>query len=182
MKQALVESVEDAKTFLATELQWDITDDGKEGRSEPQKQACVIKPYTGVASDGVFKCESVKDVMTAFSKLYKKPKYGGGVNEAVLLQEYINGTEYAVDTVSKDGVIKVVALWKYKKYSLNGAPFVYQCSELVASAGEEEAQVCDYCVKVLKAEGVNWGPTHTGKQCHVYFHILLLINIPLTTY
>lgn len=53
-----------------------------------------------------------------------------------------------------DGEIKVVALWRYKKFPANGAPFVYQCSELISSAGPEEAEVCDYCVSILKAQGL----------------------------
>ena len=123
--------------------------------------ACVLKPCIGVASEGVFKCNNLDEVRNAFQNLYMKPKYGGGINEAVVVQECLHGVEYAVDTVSRDGEIKVVALWKYKKYNLNNAPFVYQCSELVSSRGTFEKQVCDYCVDVLTAAGVKWGPTHT---------------------
>jgi biotin carboxylase len=77
------------------------------------------------------------------------------------IQEYITGQEYAVDTVTKDGHTKVVALWKYSKVPVNGAPFVYQCTELVSSSGKLESEVCDYCVDVLDALGLQWGPTHT---------------------
>ena len=69
---------------------------------------------------------------TAYYNLFRKPKYGGGLNEAVLIQECVKGTEYAVDTVTREGITKIVALWKYKKYACNDAPFVYQCSELVS--------------------------------------------------
>lgn len=37
-----------------------------------------------------------------------------------------------------NGEIKVIALWKYKKLSANGAPFVYQCSELIDVNSDEE--------------------------------------------
>jgi hypothetical protein len=57
------------------------------------------------------------------------------------------GQEYAVDAVTKDGHTKIVALWKYSKLSVNGAPFVYQCTELVSSSGELE--VCMYTDKYL---------------------------------
>lgn len=55
----------------------------------------------------------------------------------------------------------MVALWKYRKFPANGAPFVYQCTELVAADTEETIAVCDYCLRVLKALRVKWGPTHT---------------------
>ena len=53
-----------------------------------------------------------------------------------------------------DGQIKVVALWRYKKFAANGAPFVYQCSELVSSQGRQEAEVCQYCLDVLRAQNL----------------------------
>ena len=57
-------------------------------------------------------CTSIDDVKSAFNKLINKPKFGGGLNDAVLIQEYVGGEEYAVDTVAMDGNIKVVALWR----------------------------------------------------------------------
>ena len=84
------------------------------------------------------------------------------MNDAVLIQEFVSGTEYAVDTVTRNGDTKVVALWRYRKIPFNGAPFVDQCTELVPCDGEEERVVCDYCVELLRdALGVRFGPTHT---------------------
>ena len=61
--------------------------------------------------------------------------------------------------------IQVAALWRYRKLPCNGAPFVYQCSELVSSEGEEETNVCNYCVELLNGLGLRWGPTHTEIMC-----------------
>ncbi len=61
-----------------------------------------------------------------------------------------------------DGEVKVVAAWKYHKIAANGAPFVYQCTQMIPVVGDEEAEhVCDYCIDLLQALGVKWGPTHT---------------------
>lgn len=54
----------------------------------------------------------------------------GSVSNAVLVQEWIEGVEYAVDTVSRDGEHKVTAMWRYDKRPVNGGPFVYFCTEL----------------------------------------------------
>ena len=35
-------------------------------------------------------------------------------------------------------------------------------SELVASRGKDETAVCDYCLSLLEALELRWGPTHTG--------------------
>ena len=52
------------------------------------------------------------------------------MSNAVLVQEWIEGVEYAVDTVSRDGEHKVTAMWRYDKRPVNGGPFVYFCTEL----------------------------------------------------
>ena len=151
VQQALVGSLEELEDFLLRQL-WP---------SQGGETYCVVKPYRGVASDGVFLCASLEEAKHAFAKLHQQPRFGGGVNDKVLVQQYVVGTEYAVDTVASDGRIKVAALWRYRKLPANGAPFVYQCSELVAAEGAEAEAVCDYCVELLQALGLRWGPTHT---------------------
>lgn len=42
-------------------------------------------------------------------------------NGAVVVQEYLEGKEYVVDTVSRDGVHKCSAIWVYDKRAVNGA-------------------------------------------------------------
>ena len=107
-----------------TKLHWIIDEEEKDGEKDEPEDAnpnhriqslpCVIKPLIGVASDGVYKCTTWDDCQRAFSKLYHKPKYGGGVNEAVLAQAFVAGREYAVDTVTAaSGETKVVACWRY---------------------------------------------------------------------
>ena len=54
----------------------------------------------------------------------------GGVNEGALVMEYLDGTEYVVDSVSRDGVHRIISIWEYDKRSVNGANFVYFGMEL----------------------------------------------------
>jgi biotin carboxylase len=121
---------------------------------------CVVKPHRGVASDGVHLCFSEAQAQRAFDKLLGISTYGGGRNDKVLVQEFAVGQEYALDTVARDGEIKVVAIWRYHKRAANGAPFCYQAAELLPYTAELEGLV-DYSVKVLTAAGSKWGPTHT---------------------
>lgn len=44
----------------------------------------------------------------------------GEVNEMVLVQEFLQGSEYVVDTVSVNGEHKVVAIYYYDKRVVNG--------------------------------------------------------------
>jgi hypothetical protein len=63
----------------------------------------------------------------------------GCVNEGVLVQEYLQGTEYVVDTVSHGGKHKVIALWEYDRRPTNGAGFVLHGQRLM-TADEPRAQ------------------------------------------
>jgi biotin carboxylase len=131
----------------------------------PKKSFVVVKPARGVASDGVFLCGNKDEAKRAFDELIGKNTYGGGTNDHVLIQEFADGTEYAVDSVSHDGVTKVLAVWKYSKVSVNDAPFVYQCTELLSYSNPEEEEevgtVSEYVVKALQAVNLRYGPSHT---------------------
>eukprot|EP01041_Mallomonas_annulata_P005443 gene5443-10923_t len=160
VKQCLATSESEAISFV-TNLWKEGEPSQEQHHQQEERRKCVVKPYRGVASDGVFLCHSEEEVSTAFKTLFKQPKFGGGINDAVLIQEYADGQEYAVDTVACNGVIKVVALWKYHKLPANGAPFVYQCTELLGVHSAEQLAVCQYCIDILHAQGLTWGPTHT---------------------
>jgi glutathione synthase/RimK-type ligase-like ATP-grasp enzyme len=121
---------------------------------------CIVKPVIGVSTDGVHLCEKVTDVEQAFNRLLGTHRYGGGSNDVVLLQEYLTGEEYAVDTVSRDGEVKITAIWKYHKRPANGAPFVYQGAELIPCE-DDAGEVADYCIRALNCIGHRYGPAHT---------------------
>lgn len=119
IRQCLALDWQEAERFLTTELE--------------QPVPCVLKPRRGVSSVGVYKASSLREARAAFSALLGLPvSYDPSVNiqEGVLVQECIEGPEYAVDTVSRRGEHKVVHLWRYDKRELNGAHFVYQVRPL----------------------------------------------------
>lgn len=131
---------------------------------EERKAYCIVKPIRGVASEHVHLCsdvesveEACKDILSAavFSDPTKK-------HEAVLVQEFAAGTEYALDIVSKDGEHKVAAIWRYDKRPANGAPFCYFATELIDAARSHiGTAVCEYAKSCLTALGHKWGLTHT---------------------
>ncbi|CAM9221152.1 unnamed protein product [Ectocarpus sp. 8 AP-2014] len=146
---------------------------GRGGRGEEQEEdggdgnsrgvLSVVKPARGCASGSVFRCQGEREAMEAFDKILGTPKYGtpGEFNDEVLVQEFLVGTEYVVDTVSRDGEHKAVAIWRYDKRPANGAPFVYFSVKLMPSDGQAEQKVVEYAFKALDALGITFGPTHT---------------------
>ncbi|CAM9402570.1 unnamed protein product [Hapterophycus canaliculatus] len=94
--------------------------------------------------------------------------------------EYLDGTEYVVDSVSRDGVHRICAIWQYDKRSVNGANFVYFGMELMPATEKVEREVAEYARQVLDAMGIENGPGHmevkytssgpclveVGSRCH----------------
>ena len=51
------------------------------------------------------------------------------------MQDYIEGEEFVVDSVSSNAEHKIVALWKYdKRLSQDGESFLYYSTELLREA------------------------------------------------
>ncbi|EEY59748.1 uncharacterized protein PITG_20994 [Phytophthora infestans T30-4] len=134
----------------------------------------IVKPVESAGSDDVMLCHSMEEVRAAFGNIQGKINGLGLENQATLVQEYLEGTEYVVDTVSRNGVTKVVAVWEYDKRAVNDAPFVYYGVLLRAAPdGSVLAKVADYVLKVVKALEIDHGPAHAevkvvrGEPCLV---------------
>jgi hypothetical protein len=90
----------------------------------------------------------------------------GLMNNEVLVQEYLDGQEYVVDMVSRDGVHKVVALWASDRRDTNHSSFLCHGLRLISpdeinSHYQNSFQsLVAYHQKVLTALGILNGPSH----------------------
>jgi len=122
----------------------------------------IIKPLDSAGSDGVMKCETFEAAKTHFLYLLNEHIMvnSEGACEDVLCQEFLRGTEYVVDHVSRNGVHKTVMVWRYDKRPVNGASFVYFGDVPVDVESEEAKMLIPYARGVLDALGVAHGPSH----------------------
>jgi hypothetical protein len=139
------------------------------GETKDELEAVIVKPSRGSASVGVYRAESLKSAEDVFNHLKNQGEHlrvaGGQPSEELLIQEELHGVEYVVDTVTQDGMHKVIATWRYDKRRTNGAPFVYYEVELIdsTSSGVSEGilyTLHDYCRAVLDVMEVRQGPSH----------------------
>ena len=149
--QKIVKNLEEAKEFLDAYKKFPV----------------VVKPLESAGSDDVFKCQNREDVKVALSKIVGTVNGLGARNDAALIQEFLKGDEYVVDSVSKNGIHKVTAIWVYDKRRINDADFVYFGMRLLDSSGltsEEEREIASrlvtYSQKVLEALHFKNGPSH----------------------
>ena len=110
-----------------------------------------------------------------FDSLNRSERWCGAQGRGVLLQEFLEGTEYIVDHVSCDGVHKTTMLWMYDFQEVNGhrvciaqRPVPYDSSAM--------AELVAYTRQCLNALGVRNGAAHTevmwtsGGPCLVEVH------------
>ena len=130
----------------------------------------IIKPRRGVASDRVALCRTMQDIQVATSSILDSTVFGTYDihHDTVLLQEYVDGTEYAVDVVSKNGVHKTAALWVYDKTSTSedgtSNPFAYLSGKLVSADDPDHPRahdIMDYVDACLTALEIQWGMSHS---------------------
>lgn len=114
----------------------------------------IIKPINSGGSDNVFLCHSLAELKHGFDAIVDKVNVLGIVESACLVQEFITGSEYVVDTVSRHGVHRTVAIWEYDKRPCNGREFIYFGMRMVSGALPMAKVLCDYVYKVLDAVGI----------------------------
>ena len=148
--------------------------------SLPEPQICIVKPNESAGSDSIFKCSSLDEVLNAFSSIHLKKNSLGQVNRGALCQEYLSGTEFVIDGVSRDGTYKVTAVWEYDKRTINNSNFVYFGMRLRSAVDEHTLAMIEYASHVVKTLEISHGPSHmeiinttsgpclveVGSRCH----------------
>ena len=110
--------------------------------------------------DGVFICMDDTEAKEAFKNILSSPKsLFGKKNVEVLVQSYLHGTEYIVNTVSCNGFHYVTDIWEYKKRLINGKP-IYDRELLLSSNGSIQSMLIPYVFNVLDALDIKYGAAH----------------------
>ena len=120
----------------------------------------IVKPTRSVASDHVTRCWTPAEVERAVAAILDQPNVLGARNDAALLQEFLDGDEYVVDTVSYNGHARVTAFWQYDR-PRNTPTFVpYNAMRLLPYTGERQSRLSAFADRLLKSLGIQFGPAH----------------------
>lgn len=120
----------------------------------------VLKPMASSGTYGFHICNDVEQARQAFADLYLSKDIFGNVVEEVLVQSYVDGTEYCVNTVSRDGRHYVSDVWHTRK-KVSGHSKVYDLESLVDPREDIYGTLAAYTEKVLGALRIDFGPSHT---------------------
>lgn len=120
----------------------------------------VIKPLSSAGSQGVHYCDTPERAVEAYRSLIGTEDIFSVRNDAVVAQEYLVGTEYSVNTVSRDGRHHLCDIWKATQITANGVLDLCDGLVLLPHEGERVETVVAYCEQVLDAMGIRHGPAH----------------------
>ncbi|CAL9576044.1 Dapdiamide A synthase [Actinosynnema sp. ALI-1.44] len=121
----------------------------------------VLKPPKCGGTDGVTLAPGGRGRHEIFRSLLGATNSYGFRNEQVVVQEYVRGVEYFVDTFSFSGRHTVDVIGRYRKIHNGDHMAVYESAEFVAYSPEEHGPVVEYVKDVLEALGIRFGPAHT---------------------
>ncbi len=122
----------------------------------------VVKPTTGSGSIGVRRCATADEVRAAVAAVLLADPVALGLppQRAVLVEGYLDGPEYSVETLA-DQVIGVTA-----KHLGREPYFVEIGHDFPARLPEgRRAELGEAALAALRALGLGWGPAHTELRC-----------------
>ena len=120
----------------------------------------VVKPRSSAGGEGFKACWTDDEVRAAFAGSLNRDNVLGEKNHEMLVQEFLEGTEYVVDTVSWNGKHAIVGIWQYEKALTPSGAKIYVRDILLPSQGAVQDKLVPYARRVLDVLGVSWGAAH----------------------
>lgn len=116
-----------------------------------------IKPVNGAASVGGVKANRIEECIPL---LKRQPEYfdGGRLDEFVI-QEYIQGEEFVIDSFSINNEHYITGVYRYQKEIIGNTPAYRYCE--VVHDQSLIGRVCLFAKSVLSACGLHYGFAHT---------------------
>ncbi|MEO6501973.1 MAG: ATP-grasp domain-containing protein [Jatrophihabitantaceae bacterium] len=120
----------------------------------------VIKPPKSASTDGVTLIPRGQGWEKIFGEALDSVNRLGIINDSMIVQQYIEGTEYVVDTFSHDGVHTVTDVCRYTKVRNGPHMAVYDTMEWVDPNLKLVDELISYTRGVLDAVGLRFGAAH----------------------
>lgn len=120
----------------------------------------VIKPPKSASTDGVVKVPGGRGWADVFAARLGRVNQFGAVDDRLLVQKFVTGTEYVVDTFSVAGAHGVVDVCRYQKVDNGPHMAVYDAMRWVPHDDPAIPGVVEYARAVLDAVGMRFGSAH----------------------
>lgn len=120
---------------------------------------CVVKPADDTGSHNVGLCRTEAEVIDRLDAIHAVTTNvrGQATVQAALVEEYLDGPEYSVETFSTGGTPTLVGITAKR---VSGPPEFVETGHLFP-APDAPDDMWDTVQQALKAVGYEWGPAHT---------------------
>ncbi len=121
----------------------------------------MVKPRNSAGSDGCRICRSPDAALAAFDDIFAGRNLMGEVNDEVLVQEYLEGPQFIVNTVSMSGKHALADYYHCRVDDQpTGAP-VYRHIRSPLRLSARDQEIIDYALSCVDALGITEGAAHT---------------------
>ncbi len=120
----------------------------------------VVKPINHGGAYGVMVCHTIEQVKEAVSAQPALGQFYDYASDFFVLQEYLSGEEYFIDTFSHQGNHWVSGIQRYQRQLTNGRP-ISRYAEVIDPLSPIAKTCIDYVLNVLSAVGMREGFAHT---------------------
>ncbi len=139
-----------------------IDDDGvRKAVCELGSWPLVVKPAASAGSDHVVIAHDMAALCSSAAENLSSPDFLGQPNEAVIIQQHLAGTQFAVNSVSRHGVHRIVEVWLDRRTDLGDGRLIYDRMDLLAPDDDRVPILVDYVRACLDALGIVHGPAHS---------------------
>lgn len=156
----MIERITNAGLHAARQKLVTTEDEAGEWARAHGRWPVVIKPLDSASTDNVHVCATEADVREGFQRIVHSRNLCGLQNTRALVQSYLDGLEYVVNTVSRDGRHYICDILESRKRSLNGSPLIYDFYRLLPPQGPVQDQLSRYIIGVLDALEIRNGGGH----------------------
>ncbi len=121
---------------------------------------CVLKFSEGAGTVGLKICKTVEEAIDHYRYMLGAESLLETDEHIILIQEYIGGTEYIVNTLSCDGKHMITDMWMYNKVVEDDGSILYDYVKLLKELEPGHSDMIQYAYKVLDAVEMKWGLCH----------------------
>lgn len=158
-KRGMIESLEKAGIRAIKTAVVHSEEDIEKFWKENDLEVVFMKLSESASSTGAKICRDLDDAKQHFRSISESGNCWG-VKSEVLIQEFIDGEEYIVNSVSCEGRHIITDMWRYTKYQTSEGNVIYESSVSVMFAEPGVQDIVRYAYDVLNATQFKYGPCH----------------------
>ena len=160
-KQGMHDALKDANIRYIKSQVINSFDEAIEFASNLDNPYVVIKPAIGKSTMGVCICKTEEEIKDAI-EINKNLSFdiASDENMDIIIQEYIGGEEFIIDSVCCKGHNRVIAVFHYEKILIEGKGAIYDYAEAIDENNPYFAELAEYNEKVISALGLEYGAIH----------------------